>query len=120
MDDRYIFDKRVMKKAFLKYGLIFLFAIPVLIGVNYFLNKAIKNMWLVVLIDVVIVFAIILIFQLIINAINRYELNHPKTEKIKSKKNSKKDEIVVEAEIVEPTKTKNKKTTVIVKNKEEK
>ena len=65
MDDKYIFDKREMKKAFKKYGLIFLFAIPVLIGVNYFLNKAIKNIWLVVLIDVVIMFAIILMLVLL-------------------------------------------------------
>ena len=76
MDDKYIFDKREMKKAFKKYGLIFLFAIPVLIGVNYFLNKE-KN--------------------------------------IKTKN-------VVETKEFEPKveNKKNKKTTVIVKNKEEK
>ncbi len=116
MDDRYFFDKRVMKKAFKKYGLIFLFAIPILVVVNYFLNKAIKNLWLVVLIDVVIVFAIILVFQLIINALSRYEINHPKVEKAKNKKKDE-DEIVVEAEIIEPNnKSKNKSE----KNKEEK
>lgn len=119
MDDRYFFDKRVMKKAFIKYGLIFLFAIPVLVVANYFLNQAIKNMWLVVLIDIVITFAILLIFQLIINAIKQYEINHPKQEKVKSKKKDK-DQIVVKAEIVEKDNKKtNKKTTVKDKNKEE-
>ena len=118
MDDKYIFDKREMKKAFKKYGLIFLFAIPVLIGVNYFLNKAIKNIWLVVLIDVVIMFAIILIVQLIINALNNYDLNHPKQPKEKNIKTKN----VVETKEFEPKveNKKNKKTTVIVKNKEEK
>ena len=118
MDDKYIFDKREMKKAFKKYGLIFLFAIPVLIGVNYFLNKAIKNIWLVVLIDVVIMFAIILIVQLIINALNKYDLNHPKQPK---EKNIKTKNVVETKEFEHKDENKkNKKKTVIVKNKEEK
>ena len=39
MEDRYFFDKRVMKKLFKKYGLMALGIFPIICVANYFLNK---------------------------------------------------------------------------------
>lgn len=84
--DRYIFDKRVMKKIFFKYGLIFLFAFPILIVINYYLNQIINNIWPVVLVDMVVVFAIILVVQIISNAVAKRKDNS-----LNQKKNSKEE-----------------------------
>lgn len=105
MSDRYFFDKRDMKKALKKYGLIFLCVLPVLIVVNVALNRFL-SFWLVTLIDVVIVFLALLVAQLIINAVTIHRAE--KLERIKQKKLEQQAEVVVEAEIVEP-KQKNKK-----------
>ena len=112
MDDRYFFDKRVMKKAFIKYGLIFLFTIPVILFFNYFLNQTLK-FWLVVVIDTVFLLLVVFVVQLIINAIAKHRLENPKQQKPKKDKN----EIVVEIEEADK-KPKKSKPTVIKKNKD--
>ena len=93
MEDRYFFDKRVMKQIFKKYGLIFLGLFPILIVVNHFLNPILKY-WLVVLIDVTIALLGILIVQAIINH-------------IKQKKEEKEDFIVVKAKEIKAKRNKN-------------
>lgn len=141
MSDKYIFDKRVMKKVLLKYGIIFLIAFPILLFTNYYLNKVMK-FWLVILVDVVITLFIIFIAQLIINAYKNHQENKP--EKIEVNKKAKpkptktkfteNDEEVVDAvEVnnaknlepeVRPAATKNKankKPTIVIKsNKKDK
>ena len=129
MDDRYFFDKRVMKKAFIKYGIIFLIALPILLFANYFLNDYL-SFWLVVLIDAVIVLTIILIAQLIINAFVRYREEHPKKEKIKKPKTIKtknnESEIEVNDKVLDETKNaatlnnENSKTKSVKSPKKEK
>ena len=65
--DRYVFDKRVIKKVIIKYGIIFLCCIPILLGLNYVTRTL--NFWVVVVIDaavvLVIVFGVYLVEQLI-------------------------------------------------------
>lgn len=70
MEDRYFFDKRVMKKILIKYGLMALGILPVLLIVNYFLNKVL-SFGLTVLVDVALILVMVLIIETIINAIKK-------------------------------------------------
>lgn len=70
MEDRYFFDKRVMKKILIKYGLMALGILPVLLIVNYFLNKVL-SFGLTVLVDVALILVMVLIIETIINTIKK-------------------------------------------------
>lgn len=70
MEDRFIFDKRVMKRIFKKYGLMALGIFPVLCIINYFLNKVL-SFWLTIAVDVAITLLIVFVVESIINAIQR-------------------------------------------------
>lgn len=65
-DNRYIFDKRVVKAHFRKYGLIMLSCLPILIAINVAIGKRLQS-WVVIIIDVVVALAIIFILDLIVN-----------------------------------------------------
>lgn len=69
MNDRYIFDKRVLKKHAKKYGLIFLAIFPILLLFNYAIRNVGLNsnsvMWLDALVAGVLVGAIeLVLYQL--------------------------------------------------------
>lgn len=70
MEDRYFFDKRVMKKILIKYGIMFLCLFPVLIIVNYFLNKVL-HYWVTIIIDITIVLFVVFSVELIISSIKK-------------------------------------------------
>lgn len=97
MDDKYFFDKRVMKKILIKYGTIFLCLVPVLLVVNHFLNQYLK-FWLTVLIDVTIVLLTLWVVQLVINHIKRKKEEKEndfvvvKAKEIKAKRNKNSEE----------------------------
>lgn len=66
-EKRYIFDKRVVKKTLIKYGVMFLILIPILLVVDYFLQT--WSVWAVVGIDVAIGVVVVIIESLIYSAI---------------------------------------------------
>ncbi len=68
MEDRFFFDKRVMKQVFKKYGLMALGIAPVLIVANIFLNQVL-DFWITVVVDVAITLLLVFIIESIINAI---------------------------------------------------
>ena len=70
MEDRYFFDKRVMKKILIKYGLMALGILPVLLIVNYFLNKVL-SFGLTVLVDVALILVLVFAIEAVINAIKK-------------------------------------------------
>lgn len=70
MEDRYFFDKRVMKKVFKKYGLMALGILPVLLIANYFLNKVL-NFGLTVLVDVALILVMVVIIEAVISAVKK-------------------------------------------------
>ncbi|MBQ2863972.1 MAG: hypothetical protein IJE91_00735 [Clostridia bacterium] len=92
MEERYFFDKRVMKKILIKYGSIFLCLVPILLVVNHFLNQHLK-FWLTVLIDITIVLLALLVVELVINHIKRKKEEKEndfvvvKAKEIKAKRN---------------------------------
>lgn len=99
MEERYVFDKRVMKKIFIKYGTMALIMFPILITVNYFLNKFLQ-FWLVVVIDCVLILAMGFLMYSIIEAVKR------------KKEESEKDFVVIKAkEIKAKRNSENKKNT---------
>ncbi|MBR2468491.1 MAG: hypothetical protein IKB42_05575 [Clostridia bacterium] len=68
MEDRYIFDKRVMKQLFKKYGLMALGIFPVLCVINYFLNQVL-DFWVTVVVDITFILLAVFVIELIISAI---------------------------------------------------
>ena len=86
MEDRYFFDKRVMKKIFKKYGLMALGILPVLLIANYFLNKVL-NFGLTVVVDIVLILVMVLVIEAVINAIkNKKEQSAVRDDDIVVKK----------------------------------
>lgn len=74
MEDRYFFDKRVMKKLLIKYGIMFLCLFPVLIVVNYFLNQVL-DFWVTIIIDVTLILLVVFVVELILNKIKQKKEN---------------------------------------------
>lgn len=101
MEDRYFFDKRVMKKILLKYGIMFLCVFPVLVLINYFLNKVVEY-WVTIIIDVTFILLVLFAVQLIEN-------------KIKENKENKEEDIVV----IKAKQIKEKRKNVINQNNNE-
>ena len=69
MANRYFFDKRDMKKGFLKYFIIFLVAFVPMVLFNMFVLKYISHKWLRVLIDCVILLVFVVIGNILANKI---------------------------------------------------
>ena len=90
-EKKYIFDKRIVKKTLIKYGIMFLILIPILLIVDYFIQS--WNMWAVVGLDVGIGVVVIIIESLIYSAIlkkkkeKKAKLIEPKNEEIPKKEN---------------------------------
>lgn len=74
MEERYFFDKRVMKRIFIKYGIMALCIFPVLAVTNYFLNKVL-DFWVTVVVDITILLFYVFIVEVIINAIKKRKEN---------------------------------------------
>ncbi len=81
--DRYFFDKRVIKKGLIKYGIMFLIALPILIGVNVALKSL--SFWACVFIDVAILICVVLAGSWISNAIQKSRENKKQQEIDKEK-----------------------------------
>lgn len=64
MRDRYFFDKRVLKKFFLKYGLMLLVALPLMIVANVLISKHNPNQRFI-LIDLAIIGVVVAMGELI-------------------------------------------------------
>lgn len=84
-EERYFFDKRVVKKVLLKYGLIFLFCFPILILLNLWFNNFMPY-FLVIIIDCAIVFSVVFVVNLIIDKIKLKKAEQKKIEELKLKK----------------------------------
>lgn len=85
MEDRYFFDKRVMKKLFKKYGLMALGIFPIICVANYFLNKVLA-FWVTVLVDITLVLLFVFAIEAIINAIKTKRENSVRDDDIVIKK----------------------------------
>ena len=65
--DRYLFDKRVVKKLLLKYGIMLLIALPFVILFNCLFYDL--KFWLSILVDFVIIGVVVLIGEIILVSI---------------------------------------------------
>ncbi len=70
MGDRYFFDKRVLKKFFIKYGIMLLIAIPLMIGINIIIQKHNPNQRFI-LIDLAIIAVVVAVGELICFLVKR-------------------------------------------------
>ena len=102
--DHYIFDKRVMKKLFLKYGIMLFVLFILLIFVNTLIG--IENSTAVIFIDMAIGLAYILIVEIVLSKIKQKKL-----EKSEEDKKNKTEEIVIEAEVVDKKNGNRQKTS---------
>ena len=82
---QYFFDKRVIKKFLIKYGIRLLIIFPVLILVNYGLREMLQG-WGIILADVFIAFGILLLIELAIAIFKN--LKKKKTENVVVIKNA--------------------------------
>ena len=80
MANRYFFDKRDMKHFFVKYGILFLIAIPLLIGVNILFTKWFGNKRMVFL-DIIFLCVMLAIYELICFLIKRKKEEKKANEK---------------------------------------
>jgi len=69
MRDSYLFDKRRMKRGFIKYGIIFLISFVPLILFNLYVGSLISANWVVVFLDCVILLVFVVIGSSIANKI---------------------------------------------------
>ncbi|MBE5735165.1 MAG: hypothetical protein E7361_01805 [Clostridiales bacterium] len=102
--DHYIFDKRVMKKLFLKYGIMLFVLFILLIFVNTLIG--IENSTAVIFIDMAIGLAYILVVEIVLSKIKQKKL-----EKSEEDKKNKTEEIVIEAEVVDKKNGNRQKTS---------
>lgn len=65
MSDRYFFDKRVIKRTFGKYAIIFLISFLPLVIFNMLVGRIIKERWLMVTLDTIILLGFVLIGNMI-------------------------------------------------------
>ncbi len=78
---RYIFDKRVTKKALIKYGIMFLVSFPLLLWINYMLRDL--SSWAVIAIDFAVLGTIVICVNMIIYIIRRNKQEKPDIKVIK-------------------------------------
>lgn len=79
MGDRYFFDKRVIKKFLLKYGIMLLIAIPLMIGANVLIQKYNPNTRFI-LIDLAIIAVVVAVGELICFLVKKSKTNDDKKE----------------------------------------
>lgn len=77
MGDRYFFDKRVLKKFFIKYGIMLLIAIPLMIGINILIQKHNPNQRFI-LIDLAIIAVVVAVGELICFLVKRVKTKDDK------------------------------------------
>lgn len=82
--DRYFFDKRVIKKNLIKYGIIFLIALPILIGINVGVKSL--SFWGGVFIDVAVLLVIIVVCNIVFDKIQANKERKEQEELQKQKK----------------------------------
>ena len=136
MSDSYLFDKRRMKRGFIKYGIIFLISFVPLVLFNIYIGSLISANWVVVFLDCVILLVFVVIGSSIANKIfakqdakrdarirERESINRKKQQVMEAsykkkrleKQSTKQKETKSNVEIIEPDvkKTKNSKKTNI-------
>ena len=84
MDNRYIFDKRVMKKLLLKYGLILLSLFPILIFINW-VFKFLASTIGYVLLDIAIGLIYIFLIEVMLDKIAKRKEEKKQQAKAKNK-----------------------------------
>lgn len=65
--DRYLFDKRIVKKQLLKYGIMFLIALPFVITFNILCNDL--GFWWSVLVDMAIIGFVVIVCEIVLVSI---------------------------------------------------
>ena len=105
MDDRYFFDKRIIKSGTKKYGLMMLFCLPILAGINFLLGDLATG-W-VIFIDVVLALFIIIVLDLIVT-------------KIQTNKALKQKQLEEEQKVLEKVNKKTKQSQEVVVNNNKK
>lgn len=78
---RYIFDKRVTKRALIKYGIMFLVSFPLLLWVNYMVRHL--NSWAVIAIDFAVLGTIVVCVNMVIYIIKKNREEKSETKVIK-------------------------------------
>ena len=76
--DRYLFDKRVVKKTLIKYGIMFLIALPFVITFNILCRDL--SFWLTVLIDCAILGVVVLVGEIVLATIRNKKLAREQAE----------------------------------------
>lgn len=76
--DRYLFDKRVLKKTLIKYGIMFLIALPFLLVFNIYCNDL--SFWITVLVDCAILGCVVIIGEIILLTIRNKRKAHEEAE----------------------------------------
>lgn len=99
MNDRYLFDKRILKKRFKKYGLMFLLILPFIIAFNVLMNGLIDN-GIIILLDIIIILMLILVCEIALKKIANRKLQKQQKDVVVVKKG-----------------TLNKKSTKVTNNK---
>ena len=66
--DRYFFDKRVIKKGLIKYGIMFVIALPILIVLNIYVFDKL-SFWGATLLDCVVLLAVVAVCLVVYNKI---------------------------------------------------
>ena len=76
--DRYLFDKRVVKKTLIKYGIMFAIALPFVLTFNILCRGL--HFWIAVLVDCAIFGAVVLIGEIILASIRNKRLQREAAE----------------------------------------
>ena len=92
MSKQYYFDKRVMKRFFLRYGLMFLVALPILIGLSYPLEKVASATRIIIYLAILVVLVVLceVINRALVKRAERKEEERRLAEKQAKKQNRKK------------------------------
>ena len=100
--NNYVFDKRVMKKLIIKYGIIMLTLFPILIAINILLSKVFDSG--IIFFDIMLGLGYILLIEVILHKIEirREEKLEEARAKVKREKKRKQQE-EKSAEIIEVT-----------------
>lgn len=116
-DNRYIFDKRVMKKLLLKYGLILLTLLPILILVNWLCGFLVSTIGYVLL-DVAIGLVYIFLVEVILDKIAKRkeakeeeERKEAKKAKARKQKEENEADVIIVTEVEERKEKKNSKSS---------
>ena len=106
--DRYFFDKRVIKAALIKYGIMFVIALPILIVINVYLINDL-SFWAATFVDVGVLLLVVLICLVIYSYIKK-----AKGKKLKEREEKEREMIRAQRKL----KKKEKKKTNKAEDKE--